>query len=52
VLAGLHPKSLVCSRRFRAYFRWQRSTLCFWYAISILRKYFGHLISLVTKWCL
>jgi len=30
VLAGLHPKSHVSSRRSRTYFRWERSTLCFY----------------------
>jgi len=40
VLADLHPKNLIFSRRFRAYFRWERSTLCFWCATSIPRKYF------------
>ena len=35
VVAGLHPKSSASLRKFRAYFRWKRSTLCFWCATSI-----------------
>jgi len=50
VLAGLQPKSLVSSWRSRTYFRCERSTLCFWCATLISRKYLGLLMSLVTKW--
>jgi len=38
VLAGLHPKNHVSSRKSRAYFRWQRSTVCFWCTTSNFRN--------------
>jgi len=51
VLAGLHPKSLVSSRRYIAYFHWE-STLCFLCATSIPRKCLGLPMFFVTKWYL
>jgi len=48
VLASLHPKSHVFSKR--AYFLWEKSTLCSLCATSILRKYLGLPMFFVTKW--
>ena len=50
VLAGLHLKSPAFSRSYRAYFQLKRSTLCFWCATLIPKKYLGRSMSLVIKW--
>ena len=50
VLADLHPKSPVSSRRSKTYFHWEKNTLCFWCATLIPRKYLGLPMSLVIKW--